>query len=107
MPDPQLRVDPLELLMASEQIANAAGEHATQTAGHQDELTDAASRWRGDSQSALRELAERWQEQDTKHQEQVTALTDKLSEAAQRFASIDALSREAIASAIPVSDEGV
>lgn len=103
-----LSVDPLELHMVSDHISVAATDHATETAGHQDNLTDAAARWRGESKAALQELAERWQTQDTMHQTRMTALGNKVSAAAQRFATTDSASREAIESTPTIgSDEGM
>jgi uncharacterized protein YukE len=93
-----LRVDARALHIASDHISVAADDHATETASHQDDLTDAASRWRGESKAALHELAQRWEAQDTAHHSRVTALGNKVSEAAQRYASTDRASGQAIES---------
>lgn len=101
----ELGVDPVDLHLASEHISAAANEHATEIAGHQDDLTDAASRWRGESQAALQELAERWAAQDTAHHARLTALGNKVSDAADSFTATDSASGEAIDSTPIIGSE--
>lgn len=94
----EVRVDPIDLRMTNDHVSVAASDHLNATRSHEDELHDAASRWRGESQAAMRELADHWGLQNSEHHQRVTQLAQKISDAADRYAAVDSDSADAIES---------
>jgi len=92
-----MRVDPVELRMASDHVLNAAAEYAQSTARHLDDFADAVNRWRGDvSKTALQETADRWESHYAAHHRRVCTVGYGLAEAGRQFETVDEIGCDAI-----------
>lgn len=96
-----VRVDPVELRIASAHIVAAAAEYAQITSRHRAEFSDGVARWRGDaSKQALLETAERWEADHAAHHRRALAVGEGLEDAAQQFAVVDHGAGEAVDRAV-------
>ncbi|OHU96888.1 WXG100 family type VII secretion target [Mycobacterium talmoniae] len=85
----RLQVNPVDLHLVGNHFVDAADDHASATARHIDDLNDAVSRWRGESQAAMQQVVARWEARHAEHQQRVAAIGQHVVRTGQAFADAD------------------
>ena len=92
-----LKVDPVDLSVASDHLVVAAQTAAAAFAEHVSELAEAESGWVGESREALREFAAALADKHAADVSAANALSQSMSEAATQYTSTDTDRSEAMA----------
>jgi predicted DsbA family dithiol-disulfide isomerase len=92
-----LKVDPVDLSVASDHLVVAAQTAAATFAEHVSELAEAESGWVGESRHALREFAAALADKHAADVSAANALSESMSEAAIEYAGTDIDRSEVIA----------
>jgi hypothetical protein len=85
----ELLVDPAQLYRGSDRTFSAMHDAAVALVGYENDLSEAAPGWIGASQRALAEVAASWEARNAAHQSRLTVLSQKMTEAAFRYATAD------------------
>lgn len=84
-----LRVDPVDVRFAGEQVDAHAGDFATGHAAAHERIAAAQSGFVGDSAAALAELTAHWQEETARHHRELCGHADNLRTAGVEYETTD------------------
>jgi len=92
-----VRVEPMEMQVASNHLFDGAEEYVQSTTRHMSDFSDAVERWRGAaSKEALQETVERWEIRHSVHRQQVQAVGENIIGSARQFVAEDQRSSDAV-----------